>query len=81
MLQRGGDVDLLGALHHPVEDHVYEDVGARPAHPVAAVDDHGAGAAAVALINLPAPVTSGSAQSRGRKTYKCVYLYFVLPHQ
>lgn len=28
VLQRGGDVDLLGALGHAVEDHVDEDVGA-----------------------------------------------------
>ena len=40
MLQCGGNVDLLGALHHPVKDHVDEDIGPRPSHPVTAVNDH-----------------------------------------
>ena len=34
VLKGGGDVDLLASLRHAVEDHVDEDVGARPARPV-----------------------------------------------
>ena len=53
VLQGGGDVDLLGALHHPVEDHVDEDIGPRPSHSVAAVDDHGARSPPVTLVDFP----------------------------
>ena len=34
VLQRGRDVDLLGALVHPVENHVEEDIGPGPAHSI-----------------------------------------------
>merc|ERR1719436_740591 len=50
VLQRGRDVNLFGTLHHPVEHHVYQDVGSCPTHAIAAVDNHGAGPAAVALV-------------------------------
>ena len=53
VLQGGGDVDLLGALHHPVEDHVDEDIGPRPSHSVAAVDDHGARSPPITLVDFP----------------------------
>ena len=53
MLQGGGDVDLLGPLHHSVEDHVDEDIGSRPSYSVAAVDDHGAGSSPITLIDFP----------------------------
>ena len=34
VLEGGSDVYLLGALVHPVEDHVDEDIGPRPAHSI-----------------------------------------------
>ena len=34
VLKGGGNVDLLASLRHAVEDHVDEDVGARPARSV-----------------------------------------------
>ena len=36
VLQRGSDVNLLGALCHAVQHHVKEDVGAGPPDPVTA---------------------------------------------
>ena len=53
MLERGGNIDLLGALGHPVEDHVYQDVGPRPPHSVAAVHDHRAAPTSIALVDFP----------------------------
>ena len=53
VLQRGGNINLLGSLGHPVEDHVYQDVGPRPPHSVTAVHDHRATPASVALVNFP----------------------------
>ena len=53
MLQCGGNIDLLGALGDPVEDHVDQDVGPRSPHAVAAVHDHRATATSVALVNFP----------------------------
>lgn len=35
VLQRGGDVNFLGAFCHPVENHVDEDIGTGAAHAVA----------------------------------------------
>ena len=53
MLERGGNIDLLGALGHPVEDHVYQDVRPRPPHSITAVHHHRATPASVALVNFP----------------------------
>jgi len=47
VLQRGRDVDLLGALVHPVENHVEEDIGPGPAHSITAVYNDGTGSPAV----------------------------------
>ncbi len=35
VLEGGGDVDLLGALGHAVQDHVDEDIGPGSAHSIA----------------------------------------------
>jgi len=59
VLQRGGDVDLLGALGHAVEDHVDEDVGAGATNTVTAVDDDGAGTSPVGLVHLPPELEDG----------------------
>jgi len=53
VLQRGGYVYLLGALGHPVEDHVYQHVRPGPPHAVAAMKDHRTAPASVALVNFP----------------------------
>jgi len=53
MLQGGSDVNFLGSFHHAVQDHVDEDVGAGPAHPVTAMNDHRAGPTSVALVHFP----------------------------
>lgn len=58
VLQRGGDVDLLGALRHAVQHHVDEAVGAGAAGAVTAVHHDGARAAAVGLVHLPATHTT-----------------------
>lgn len=64
VLQRGGDVDLLGALRHAVQHHVDEAVGAGAAGAVTAVHHDGARAAAVRLVHLPAMHTT---RERGHK--------------
>lgn len=59
VLQGGRYVYLLRPLGHPAEDHVYEAVGSRPAGAVAAVDDDGAGPAAVGLVDFPPELQEG----------------------
>lgn len=53
VLQCGGDVNLLGSLHHPVKDHIDEDIGPRPSNTVAAVDDHRAWSSPITFIDFP----------------------------
>ena len=76
MLERGGNIDLLGSLGHPVEDHVYQDVGPRPPHSVAAVHHHRATPASVALVNFPTETENSIKDRHRRAVIKC---YNLLP--
>ena len=76
VLQRCCYVYLLGPFGHPVEDHVDQDVGPGPPNAVAAVQDHRAAAASVALVNFPnRECIISSSRGRGRQYYLC----FLLP--
>ena len=53
MFQGGGNVNLLGALHHPVKNHVNQDIGSWSSDSITAVDDHRTRSAAVAPVYFP----------------------------